>query len=269
MGKDAEALAGLAVRELGRHQIYLPQVDSTNLYLKERGENLPHGTLCYTGQQTAGRGRLGRSWIVPPGQSLAMSVLFKLDNTDELYNMDKLPLLCGVAVVQALVSLTGHTFQIKWPNDIVCSGFKVCGILCESRVTKEGGLAVAGIGINLAQDAAYFEQMQLPHAASLRMLLQQEPPAFGEVAASVMNHLDSLWCLYGKEGFEPIYAPYEKMCMTIGKDVRILSPLGEVVMEGKAVGIEKDGSLLVRTTEGTVRTVQAGEASVRGRDGYI
>lgn len=267
--KLPETLVGLSVRELGRHSIYLPQVDSTNLYLKENGESLPHGTLCYTGQQTAGRGRLGRSWIVPPGQSLAMSVLFKLDNINKLYYMDKLPLLCGVAVVQALVSLTGHPFQIKWPNDIVCSGFKVCGILCESRMTKEGGFAVAGIGINLSQPADFFEEAQLPHAASLQMLLPEPPPAFGETAAAVMNHLDSLWCLYDKEGFEPIYAPYEKMCMTIGKEVRILSPLGQAVMEGKAVGIGQDGSLLVQAADGTVHSVQAGEASVRGKDGYI
>ena len=99
--------ADLTATELGTTCLYLPQVDSTNSYLTENGNRLPHGTLCYTDNQTAGRGRLGRTWDVKPGQSLAMSLLFRPGA-----GLERLPLLCGLAGVRALYALTGATFGI-------------------------------------------------------------------------------------------------------------------------------------------------------------
>ena len=115
-------LPGLTTRVLGRTVISLDEVDSTNRYLKERAGELPHGTACLTGCQRAGRGRLGRSWDVPDGQTLALSVLFRTGG-----DVERLPLLCGLAVSGALEALTGAAFRIKWPNDIVCS-VSVCGL---------------------------------------------------------------------------------------------------------------------------------------------
>ena len=101
-------LPGLTTRVLGRTVISLDEVDSTNRYLKERAGELPHGTACLTGCQRAGRGRLGRSWDVPDGQTLALSVLFRTGG-----DVERLPLLCGLAVSGALEALTGAAFRIK------------------------------------------------------------------------------------------------------------------------------------------------------------
>ena len=175
-------LPGLTTRVLGRTVISLDEVDSTNRYLKERAGELPHGTACLTGCQRAGRGRLGRSWDVPDGQTLALSVLFRTGG-----DVERLPLLCGLAVSGALEALTGAAFRIKWPNDIVCSGRKVCGILCESRPDGQGGLAVvAGMGVNLRQTAAWFAQAGLPHAGSV-LELTGRTLSLEETAAAILN----------------------------------------------------------------------------------
>ena len=165
------ALQGLHTAVLGRRAIYLEETDSTNRYLKEAGESLPHGTLCYTGRRTSGRGRLGRDWTAPDGAALAMSVLLR-GAADA--DWSGLPLVCGIAVAAALDRLAGERagmpFRIKWPNDIICAGRKMCGILCESSQGETGRFAVAGIGVNLTQTEADFRGEGLPHAGSVRML---------------------------------------------------------------------------------------------------
>lgn len=112
-----QVLPGLATSKLGTRVLLLDEVDSTNRYLKERAGQLPHGTVCCTDYQNAGRGRLGRTWTAPRAAALALSVLFREEGPAA-----QLPLLCGIAVANALEALTGASFAIKWPNDIVCSG---------------------------------------------------------------------------------------------------------------------------------------------------
>ena len=256
-------LPGLTTRVLGRTVISLDEVDSTNRYLKERAGELPHGTACLTGCQRAGRGRLGRSWDVPDGQTLALSVLFRTGG-----DVERLPLLCGLAVSGALEALTGAAFRIKWPNDIVCSSRKVCGILCESRPDGQGGLAVvAGMGVNLRQTAAWFAQAGLPHAGSV-LELTGRTLSLEETAAAILNQLEPLWDLCGQEGFAVLRERYARRCINLGRSVRVLSPDGAVRLEGTAVGVGEDGGLLVESG-GEVIPVTAGEATVRGADGHV
>lgn len=257
-----EKLAGITAEELGTCCFYLPQVESTNSYLKERGDQLPHGTLCYTANQTAGRGRRGRSWEVKPGQSLAMSLLFRPGN-----GLERLPLLCGLAGVQALYELTGTAFQIKWPNDIVCSGQKVCGILCESRLEKDGGFTVAGMGFNLLQTEEEFRSMGLYHAASVRQLTGRVLTP-EQLTAAVVNALEPLWRQERAEGFASLREAYKAACVTLNRPVKVLAPDGGVLLEGVATDIQSDGCLLVETSAGP-RVVEAGEVSVRGLYGYV
>lgn len=255
-------LRGLTARELGGRIVYLPSVDSTNRYLKENGDSLPHGTVCYTGWQQAGRGRLGRSWNARDGQALAMSVLFKTDA-----DTAPLPLICGMAVTVALRGLCGGNFQIKWPNDIVCGGYKVCGILCENRWMSGGGFTVAGIGVNLEQSAEEFRLLGLPYAGSVKMVTGSDLDA--EVtAAAVINALEPLWFRLKESGFAALRGEYEALCATVGRSVRVLSPDGEVLREGRAAGITEDGRLLVESG-GESAAVNAGEVSVRGLEGYL
>ncbi len=258
-----QVLPGLATSKLGTRVLLLDEVDSTNRYLKERAGQLPHGTVCCTDYQNAGRGRLGRTWTAPRAAALALSVLFREEGPAA-----QLPLLCGIAVANALEALTGASFAIKWPNDIVCSGRKVCGILCESRPVQGGGLAVvAGIGVNLLQDGAWFAEAGLPFGGSVAMLTEKTLSPW-ETAAAVLNRLEPLWERCRAEGFGALEPAYAARCISLGRQVRALSPAGEVRLEGTAVGIGPDGSLLIDDGR-QVQAVAAGETSVRGFDGYI
>ncbi|HIW74126.1 MAG TPA: biotin--[acetyl-CoA-carboxylase] ligase [Firmicutes bacterium] len=254
-------LRGLTAREFGRPLFWLPEVDSTNRYLKERGSLLPGGAVCCTGRQTAGRGRLGRSWTTPAGEALALSLLVK-----PAAHTAQLALLCGLAASRAMTRLAGPGFGIKWPNDIVCRGKKICGILCEACWPDETGFAVAGVGFNLRQTAEEFRRAGLPHAASVEMLTGNRL-TLEETAAAFLNEMEPLWNRLRREGFSALRGEYEARCVTVGRAVRVLNPDGSLRLEGTALGVAEDGSLLVDGGGSTV-SVCAGEVSVRGRSGY-
>lgn len=261
--------------ELGGTLLILPEVDSTNRYLKEHGASLPHGTVCCTDRQTAGRGRLGREWAVPPGQSLALSVLFKpavLPRRGEEASL--LPLLCGLAAARALERLTSpgpEPFEIKWPNDIICGGKKIGGILCETRLDETGGYTVAGIGINLLQPREEFLRLGLEHAASVRMC-RGTAPDYRKTAAAFIDELEPLWQTWRREGFAPLREEFSRRCVTLGRVVRVYASLDQPgaapALEGVAVGLDESGRLLIRRDDGRVTAVNAGEVSVRGLYGY-
>lgn len=291
-------LPGLTTRRFGRFACFLPQVDSTNLFLKENAEKLPSGAVCVAGVQTAGRGRLGRSWIqagthaqawnearkkacdaeqagtragAPPrpgeGRDLPFSLLIRSEKP-----LPALSLCCGVAVAEALSELTGADFGIKWPNDIICRDKKICGILCESRKAGEGVVfTVCGMGINLTQTAGDFERAGLLHGGSVEMLtgIRLEPSA---LAAAVLNRLEPLCDSLAADGFEKIKARFAARCITLGRQVSVIEE-GRTAC-GRAVDLSADGSLLVAFPDPggpgeAVRPVLAGEASVRGLLGYI
>ena len=261
-GREAALAALLTTRTLGRSLQYFDELDSTNRYLKDTGVSLPHGAVCFTAMQSAGRGRLGRSWTAPAGETLAMSVLLKgADGAPQL------PLLCGLAAAGALGELAGSGFGIKWPNDIICKGRKVCGILCESRPAPDGRFLVAGIGVNLAQGDEWFRRAELPHAGSVKGLTGVTL-SLEETAAAVLNRLEPLWERYEREGFAPFAAAYAARCVHVGKKLRVLAPDGTIRLEGEGAGVDEDGNLLV-LSGGKIVPVAAGEVSLRGAEGYI
>ncbi len=221
--------------------MYLPVVDSTNLYLKEH--NLPFGTAVYTQNQTAGRGRMGRSW--QSGGGVALSVLVPSP-------CPQLPLVASVAAARALERLLGQPMQIKWPNDIVCNGAKLCGILCEGTAQK----SVAGFGVNLTQTKAEFLQAGLPYATSAAMLGGSIPSA-EQVARAVAEEVLRLL----PQGFAPLRGEYQSMSATLGRQVRVLRQGQSQI--GTAVEVTDSGSLLV-DFNGNIQEVFSGEVSVRG-----
>lgn len=255
-------LRGLTAREFGRAFFPLPEADSTNRWLKERGGGLPHGAVCYTGRQTAGRGRMGRDWVAPDGKALALSLLVKPAAHSAL-----LAPVCGLAAARALSGLAGEGFAVKWPNDIVCSGRKVCGILCETCWPDARGFSVAGIGVNLRQTEEELRRAGIPQAASVEMLTGRRL-TLEETAAALLNELEPLWLRLEREGFAALREEYEARCATVGREVRVLDADGALRLEGRAVGVAEDGSLLVETPDGVV-PVRAGEVSVRGMAGYL
>lgn len=252
-------LKGLCTQVMGQTAVYLPAVDSTNTFCKEHAD-LPHGTVCYTDWQQAGRGRMGRNWSCANGEALAMTLVL-----DAVSQPALLPLLAGLAVTNALEGLTGEPFWLKWPNDSICKDRKVCGILCESFFCDSGQKVLIGIGINLTQTAESFARLQLPHAASLKMLTGK-PFLFGETAAAVLNAFEPLYESYCRDGFSAVQTNYAARCINIGRQVRVIGGNTETI--GTAIGIGEDGSLQVQTDAG-LQSLIAGEVSVRGLYGYV
>mgnify|MGYP000802520517 CR=1 FL=1 len=147
---------------------YLPECGSTNAYVKEHFEEFGPVAAVYTENQTAGRGRLGRSWVNAEGKALYYTVAIK----EPLAQPATLPLLASLAVRRQLQLRYGVDCQIKWPNDLLLNGKKIVGILCESvcyGYQQQGRGILCGIGINLAQPQSYFDAMELPHGTSLAL----------------------------------------------------------------------------------------------------
>ena len=250
----------LRTRRCGRTLLCLESVGSTNDYLW----SLPapaDGTAAMADEQTAGRGRRGNTWASGRGEAVQMSVFFRPEPSVAPF----LSLLCGLAVAGALERLCGGGFGIKWPNDIVCDGRKVCGILCEARFSGAVAQAVCGIGVNLRQDRAFFERCGLPDASSVR-LLRGVSPSCEEAAAAILNELEKWRDAAREEGVPELLAEYSRHCVTIGREVRARTPDGEV--RGFAERIAPDGALVVRTAGGPV-VLRAGDVSVRGAMGYV
>ena len=147
---------------------YLPECGSTNAYVKEHFEEFGPVGAVYTKNQTAGRGRLGRSWVNAEGKALYYTVAIR----EPLAQPATLPLLASLAVRRQLQLRYGVDCQIKWPNDLLLNGKKVVGILCESvsyGYQQQGRGILCGIGINLAQPQSYFDAANLPNGTSLAL----------------------------------------------------------------------------------------------------
>ena len=238
---------------------YLPECGSTNAYVKEHFEEFGPVAAVYTENQTAGRGRLGRSWVNAEGKALYYTVAIK----EPLAQPATLPLLASLAVRRQLQLRYGVDCQIKWPNDLLLNGKKIVGILCE--VGPDGHSIVVGIGINLAQPQEYFDAAGLPHGTSLA--LQGVPVDMDtdpEWLAQYMTDFgfDRALYTYEAEGFAPYRERYKALCVNLGR--RVTYDGGA----GTAVDVDDEGRLIVRDETGDTR-VFTGEVSVKGIYGAV
>lgn len=257
-------LPGLSTKELGSNYLAFDEVDSTNDYLKRNMADLPHGTAVTATLQTAGKGRLGKSWSEQKGSGLALSVLLHNQN---MRVMSLLPLLCGLAVCDALKTMCGVDPGLKWSNDVVYNSQKLCGILCESRLLGKAGSVVLGIGINLNQSRADFDRLGLVYATSLYEVTG-EFFAISRTAAAVLTSLEPILQCYNQQGFEPtLRGAYLARCVNIGKPVRIVRYDTQAEEIGTAIDIGPDGSLICNIA-GETRSLYSGDVSVRGIYGY-
>lgn len=243
--------------------LWLDETPSTNAYLKERflRGDITAETAVAAHRQTAGRGRLGRTWECAPSQALTLSVLFPRALPAAV------TLAVGVAVCRAIARVCGAETQLKWPNDIVCNNRKIGGILCEG-LAGERCATVVGIGLNVAQPASFFAEKGLPHGGSLcseagvTVALEVLADA---VTAAVKEAVETL----ETAGFSALKAEFSARCITLQNEVCVLSPTGERMLCGTATDVDDDGQLLLTDETGAERTVCAGEVSVRGVYGYV
>ena len=243
---------------------YLPECGSTNAYVKEHFEEFGPVGAVYTTNQTAGRGRLGRTWVNAEGKALYYTVAIR----EPLAQPATLPLLASLAVRRQLSLRYGVECQIKWPNDLLLNGKKIVGILCESvsyGYQQQGRGILCGIGINLAQPQEYFDAAGLPHGTSLA--LQGVPVDMDtdpEWLAQYMTDFgfDRALYTYEAEGFAPYRERYKALCVNLGR--RVTYDGGA----GTAVDVDDEGRLIVRDETGDTR-VFTGEVSVKGIYGAV
>ena len=230
---------------------YLPECGSTNAYVKEHFEEFGPVGAVYTTNQTAGRGRLGRSWVNAEGKALYYTV----------------------AIREPLAQPYGVDCQIKWPNDLLLNGKKIVGILCESvsyGYEQQGRGILCGIGINLAQPQSYFDAADLPHGTSLALQgaavdLAADPQWLAEGLTDF--GFDRPMYVFAREGFAPFREEYKAACVNIGRRVTFDLP-GGGQGAGEAIDVDEEGRLVVRTDSGEEH-VFTGEVSVHGIYGAV
>ena len=229
---------------------YLPECGSTNAYVKEHFEEFGPVGAVYTTNQTAGRGRLGRTWVNAEGKALYYTVAIR----EPLAQPATLPLLASLAVRRQLSLRYGVECQIKWPNDLLLNGKKIVGILCEGvsyGYQQQGRGILCGIGINLAQPQSYFDAANLPNGTSALTDFGFDRPMY----------------VFARDGFAPFREEYKKACVNIGRRVTFDLP-GGGEGSGEAVDIDEEGRLVVRTDSGEEH-VFTGEVSVHGIYGAV
>jgi len=234
--------------------VIVPQSASTNAELRERSADAdawPHLSVLVTDTQTAGRGRLERSWVTPAGSALAVSVLLRA-LPDDMQARGWIPLAAGVAMTDAVsAQLPGRDVGLKWPNDVLVDGRKICGILAEATADA----VIVGSGVNTAMTA---EQLPVPTAVSFTAL-DVEADA-DRLIADYLTRLDALIdALHrGEDAVSSgLHAATVARCVTLGQQVRVLLP-GAAELNGTARGIDADGRLVVADDAGE-HPVSAGD----------
>lgn len=252
---------------VGNQVICLERVDSTNDEAKRRAASgAPGGLAVIAGEQTGGKGRRGRSFQSLPGKGLYLTTLLRPPVTPA--EVSQITAWTAVAVCRAVEALTGLQCGIKWTNDILLDGKKLCGILTELGMEGESGAldyVAVGIGVNISQTAEDFGAELADIATSLGQYLEH-PPRRAEVAAALLAELDRL-CADFPEKKESWLEEYRRRCLTVGREVRILQPGS--ALRATALGVEDDFSLRVRRPDGREEIISAGEVSVRGLLGYV
>ncbi len=238
---------------MGRHLHYYHELPTTMETARELArKGAAEGTVVIAGTQTAGKGRIGRTWISPEG-SLAMSVILK----PSLKNLPQLVMIASIAVVRAINQFTGLESHIKWPNDVLIKGKKVCGILIENEV-KGGSLnfAVIGIGINVN-----FKPLDFPEIADIATSLSHEAGteiSKVELTSILLFELERLY-LDAQAGV-PLHREWQQNMETPGKRIKVNT--GKTVEQGKAETITENGNLLLRHDDGSLTEIVAGDVTV-------
>lgn len=252
-----EVKSGLSTTFMGQHIHYFPSIASTQIEVHSLAkEGAPEGTVVIADQQVGGKGRLGRTWHSPPGTNISMSLLLRPQL--ELHRCPQLTLLAAVAIVEAIRVLTELPVVIKWPNDILLNGKKICGILTElSAESDRINYLVIGIGINV--NTPSFPEELASIATSLMIEKQHKLPRVALIQ-TLLKKLEDLYLLYLKEGFAPIKAQWEGYAISIGRRVTVRQLKGTMV--GLAIGIDDEGVLLVQKDDGEIEKVYSADIEI-------
>lgn len=262
---EAEIKSLMHTDWVAKEVLYFDTIDSTNTKAQELAEKgYPSGTLVVADKQESGKGRRGRSWVSPSGTGIFMTLMIKPDINPN--NASMLTLVAALAVAKAITSVTGEEALIKWPNDIVINGKKVCGILTEMNAQFDYiNHIVVGIGINVHNESFPEEISQM--ASSLMIEAGGKRFHRAQIIAETMSYFEQYYDTFLKtQDLSALVREYDELLVNRNKSVRVLDP--KEPFDGKAMGITLKGELIVDTWESR-KLVSSGEVSVRGIYGYV
>ncbi|MFJ6531896.1 biotin--[acetyl-CoA-carboxylase] ligase [Microbacterium sp. NPDC091662] len=241
-------------RATARRLEVVADTGSTNADLRANAsdaESWPHLAVLVTNDQTAGRGRLDRTWVAPAGSALAVSVMLRKLPADPAAR-GWIPLAAGVAMAEAIAEqLPAHDVAVKWPNDVLVDGHKICGILAEATTDA----VVVGAGVNTAMT---IEQLPVPTATSFAALggVADEDRLLAGYLEKLDAHLSAL-TVSEDAVVSGLHGAVSARCATLGQAVRVSLPAGRI-LEGTATAIDGEGRLLVES-EGIEHPISAGD----------
>lgn len=261
---DKSRLTGIGSDEIPDITIEVVETAaSTNALAVQRAqEGAADGHVVVAEHQTAGRGRLDRTWETPPGTALTFSMVLRPAVPTRSWPW--LPLLTGYAVDKALKA-QGFEAGVKWPNDVLIGDKKVAGILIERIETSDGPAAVVGVGLNVGMRS---DELPVPTATSLAIEAGDAGPDRTEVLLSVLSTLREAydaWQAGGDHTGLRLAESYADACVTVGQDVRVDLPDGSV-LTGRATGVDPGGRLVVDGPDGPTPVAAGDVVHVRALD---
>ncbi|TCS93363.1 biotin--[acetyl-CoA-carboxylase] ligase [Hazenella coriacea] len=244
-----EIIPHLHTQQFGKEIRYEFQTTSTQIAAHQWAkEGAKEGALVVAEEQRSGRGRLGRSWHSPPHTGIWMSLILR--PKIPLAHAPHMTLLASIGVSKGIQRVTGLPIQIKWPNDLLINGKKVCGILCELRGEQDRiHYLVTGIGINVNTMETDLPPELKPIATSLAMELGSSVHRASLIAV-ILEELELIYTQYLAEGFSVVRTEWEKAAGMLGQMIKARTTQGE--LSGKALSLNENGALLLQTEQGVV-----------------
>ncbi len=250
----ATITGNLGTHFVGQRVIYYPSLTSTmEIAKREAQQGTAEGTVIIAGEQTAGKGRIKRTWLSPKG-NLALSIILY----PTVVQLPSFIMLASLAVVHSIERVTGLKSRVKWPNDVLINGKKVCGILIENSVRRNiVDYAIIGIGVNVNLKLSDFPEI-LPIATSLSHELGRDVSLL-DITQQLLVEIERLYLALPTG--ESVYEEWRDSLITLGERVHVKS--GNTVYEGIAESVARDGSLLLRGLDGSLTKVIAGDVTLR------
>lgn len=255
-----EIKEGLNTGFVGRTVYYYESVESTNREARKLAAGgAPHGTLVVSEEQVGGKGRMGRGWFSPRGMGIWCSLVLRPEiNPGEA---PPVTMLTAVAAARAVEIVSGITPGIKWPNDLLVEGKKICGILTELSAEMESvNFLVVGTGINVNTPGEIFPEEIKGIAASL-FQINNQPVSRLELTRQYLREFEHLYLTWMFRGFGPVLDEWKKRCVSLNRPVRV-SAFREV-WDGWAEDVDDSGALIMRMPDGSLKSFVAGEVSLR------
>lgn len=246
----------------GRKIYYYPETDSTNDEAFSLGlAGAPEGTIVIADSQKRGKGRFQRSWHSPSGANIYTSVILRPPFESD--GASRIPLMAGVAVAEVLDKYSPGKIKLKWPNDILINGQKVCGILSQAQITdRKIDFIVLGIGINVNMNRNQLAVEIQNTATSLAMETGQEISRH-ELIIRLYENLEKWYKQLLQKGFSSVKGTWLEMTPMIGQKVQVM--FKDETIEGQATGIDDDGSLILLEADNKEIKVTAGDATILKR----